>query len=66
MDIKKEMASLLLLIGYVSFNWGLCVGMRQEIDRLNKETEILVNQIVDDLEEIYLTQQNQEQYENND
>ena len=59
MDIKRKMAVLLILVGYLSFIIGYCNGVKQKIDRLDKETEILVNQIVDRMEEIYLTQINQ-------
>jgi hypothetical protein len=58
MNIKKDMLILLFLVGYISFTVGLNAAIIQETERLEKETEALVNQIVDNLEEIYLTQQN--------
>lgn len=58
MNIKKGMLTLLILMGYLSFMLGLNVAIVRETERLKKETEILVNQIVDRMEEIYLQQQN--------
>ena len=60
MDIKKEMLFWMAIIGYISFTCGFCIQLKKETECLEKETEILVNQIVDNLEEIYLQQQNQE------
>ena len=60
MGVKKDMLTLLILVGYLSFMLGLNVAIIQETERLKKETQVLVNQIVDNLEEIYLQQQNKE------
>ena len=63
MNIKKDMLTLLFLVGYISFTAGLNTAFIQETERLKKETQVLVDQIVDNLEEmeeIYLQQQNQE------
>ena len=58
MEAKRSMAILLILVGYLSFMLGLNVPIKQETKRLEKETEILVNQIVGNLEEIYLQHKN--------
>ena len=58
MNIKNGMLTLLFLVGYISFTAGLNTAIIQETERLEKETQVLVDQIVDNLEEIYLQQQN--------
>lgn len=63
MNIKRSMATLLILVVYLSFMLGLNVTIIQETERLNKETQVIVDQIIDNLEEmeeIYLQRQNQE------
>lgn len=60
MDIKKDMLTLLFLVGYISFTAGLNTAIIQETERLKEETQVFVDQIVDNLDEIYLQQQNQE------
>ena len=58
MSIKREIAIWMIIIGYISFTCGFCIQLKKETERLEKETEILVNQMVDHLEEIYLQEQN--------